>query len=139
MFLSKIQLKYYLTWWKTTFSGNKWEIMFNIFRIFIVLSELKLDSAKISCFCLSMKVDLPSKKDKSKSYLLNQNLYLWIFLRVYKVRLHSTYHFLNISKKSNILGLSIKRPNSIQLIFHSIFYGSKPWHYWILLLDEILI
>ena len=44
LFLSKILYfnTNYLSWWKTTFSGNKWEITSDIFRIFIVLSELHL-------------------------------------------------------------------------------------------------
>ena len=62
--------------------------MCKTFRIFIALSELKLDSAKISCFC---PLDLPSNKDENKSFLLNQILYLRIFLRVYKACCHATY------------------------------------------------
>ena len=65
--------------------------MRKIFRIFIALSELKLDSAKIFCFCLSWNVDLPSIKEENKNFWLNQTLYLRIFSRVNKVCLHATY------------------------------------------------
>ena len=65
--------------------------MRKIFRIFIALSELKLNSAKIFCFCLSWNVDLPSIKEENKNFWLNQTLYLRIFLRVYNARLHATY------------------------------------------------
>ena len=65
--------------------------MCNIFRIFIALSELKFDSAKISCFCPFQKVDFSSNKVKNKIFLLNQTSYLRIFARVYKARHHATY------------------------------------------------
>ena len=65
--------------------------MCNIFRIFIALSELKFDSAKISCFCPFQKVDFPSDRDEGRIFLLNQTSYLRIFARVYKACHHATY------------------------------------------------
>ena len=70
-----------------------------------------------------------STKDKNKSFLLNQTLHLWIFLRIYKAHLHATYH------RFSALILPLFYYLSYEFCHFKAVLGLKmPW--WALCLNE---